>query len=157
LGSRQGCGGKRVEVENARGSKIHHRDRDFLRCARAGAEPEFGTHGFEGFEHDLDLVLVSSAYRGATNIMTMGWHMVMGFDPSLIGCYIWDQNHSFEMIRKSRECVINRIVIDSQNIRNTRYERLGACLSIRRILLAKEVRVGFFWPHEQDIPCVEDR
>jgi hypothetical protein len=34
---------------------------------------------------------------------------------------------------------------------------LGACLSIRRILLAKEVRVGFFWPHEQDIPCVEDR
>jgi hypothetical protein len=35
--------------------------------------------------------------------------------------------------------------------------RLGACLSIRRILLAKEVRVGFFWLHEQDIPCVEDR
>jgi flavin reductase (DIM6/NTAB) family NADH-FMN oxidoreductase RutF len=53
------------------------------------------------------IVLVSSAYRGETNIMTMGWHMVMGFEPSLIGCYIWDQNHSFEMIRKSRECVIN--------------------------------------------------
>jgi flavin reductase (DIM6/NTAB) family NADH-FMN oxidoreductase RutF len=35
--------------------------------------------------------------------MTMGWHMVMGFEPSLIGCYIWDQNHSFEMIRKSRD------------------------------------------------------
>jgi hypothetical protein len=32
---------------------------------------------------------------------------VMGFEPSLIGCYIWDQNHSFEMIRKNRECVIN--------------------------------------------------
>ena len=28
--------------------------------------------------------------------MTMGWHMVMGFEPSLIGCYIWDENHSFE-------------------------------------------------------------
>jgi flavin reductase (DIM6/NTAB) family NADH-FMN oxidoreductase RutF len=53
------------------------------------------------------IVLVSSAYRNETNIMTMGWHMVMGFEPSLIGCYIWDQNHSFEMIRKSRECVIN--------------------------------------------------
>jgi flavin reductase (DIM6/NTAB) family NADH-FMN oxidoreductase RutF len=25
------------------------------------------------------IVLVSSAYRGKTNIMTMGWHMVMGF------------------------------------------------------------------------------
>ena len=53
------------------------------------------------------IVLVSSAYRGETNIMTMGWHMVLGFEPSLIGCYIWDQNHSFELIRKSRECVIN--------------------------------------------------
>lgn len=53
------------------------------------------------------IVLVSSAYRGKTNIMTMGWHMVMEFSPSLIGCYIWERNHSFAMIRNSRECVIN--------------------------------------------------
>ena len=53
------------------------------------------------------IVLVSSAWKGQTNIMTMGWHMVMGEEPSLVGCFIWDQNHSFEMIRKSRECVIN--------------------------------------------------
>ena len=39
--------------------------------------------------------------------MTMGWHMVMGFEPSLIGCYIWDQNHSFGMIKGSKECAIN--------------------------------------------------
>jgi flavin reductase (DIM6/NTAB) family NADH-FMN oxidoreductase RutF len=58
------------------------------------------------------IVLVSSTYRGESNIMTMGWHMVMGFEPSLIGCYIWDQNHSFEMIRKSRECVINIPTVD---------------------------------------------
>jgi flavin reductase (DIM6/NTAB) family NADH-FMN oxidoreductase RutF len=37
---------------------------------------------------------------------------VMGLEPSLIGCYIWDQNHSFEMIRKSRECVINIPTVD---------------------------------------------
>ena len=53
------------------------------------------------------IVLVSSAWAGQTNIMTMGWHMVMGFQPSVIGCYIWSDNHSFDMIRKSRECVIN--------------------------------------------------
>src|SRR3954447_17623818 len=58
------------------------------------------------------IVLVSSAWEGRTNIMTMGWHMVMGFQPSLIGCYIWDANHSFEMIRKSKECVINIPAID---------------------------------------------
>jgi flavin reductase (DIM6/NTAB) family NADH-FMN oxidoreductase RutF len=53
------------------------------------------------------IVLVSSAWKGRTNIMTMGWHTVMEFEPSLIGCYIWPGNHSFEMIRGSRECVIN--------------------------------------------------
>jgi flavin reductase (DIM6/NTAB) family NADH-FMN oxidoreductase RutF len=53
------------------------------------------------------IVLVSSAWKGETNIMTMGWHMVMGFAPSLIGCYVWSANHSFDMIRKSKECVIN--------------------------------------------------
>lgn len=53
------------------------------------------------------VVLVSSAWKGKTNIMTMGWHMVMEFEPSRIGCFITDANHSYEMIRKSRECVIN--------------------------------------------------
>lgn len=53
------------------------------------------------------VVLVSSAWKGRTNVMTMGWHMMVGEDPSLVGCYVWDENHSHEMIRKSRECVIN--------------------------------------------------
>jgi flavin reductase (DIM6/NTAB) family NADH-FMN oxidoreductase RutF len=58
------------------------------------------------------IVLVSSAWKGKTNIMTMGWHMVMGEEPSLVGGFIWDRNHSFEMIRKSRECVINVPAVD---------------------------------------------
>ncbi len=53
------------------------------------------------------VVLVSSAWKGKANIMTMGWHTVMEFTPSLVGCIISNQNHSFEMIRKSKECVIN--------------------------------------------------
>ena len=53
------------------------------------------------------IVLVSSAHKGERNIMTMGWHMMMGFEPALVGCYIWEENHSFELIRRSRECVIN--------------------------------------------------
>ena len=31
--------------------------------------------------------------------------MMLGYDT--VGCFIWDQNHSFEMIRRSRQCVIN--------------------------------------------------
>ena len=53
------------------------------------------------------IVLVSSAHAGRTNIMTMGWHTVMEFTPSLVGCVISNANHSFEMIRRSQECVIN--------------------------------------------------
>ena len=39
--------------------------------------------------------------------MTMGWHTVMEFTPSLVGCLIAGGNHSFRMIRNSGECVIN--------------------------------------------------
>lgn len=53
------------------------------------------------------IVLVSAQWKGQNNIMTMGWHMIMEFAPSLIGCYIWSANHSFNMVRKSKECVIN--------------------------------------------------
>lgn len=53
------------------------------------------------------IVLVSSMLKGRPNIMTMGWHTVMEFSPSLVGCVIAGGNHSFDMVRKSRECVIN--------------------------------------------------
>jgi flavin reductase (DIM6/NTAB) family NADH-FMN oxidoreductase RutF len=53
------------------------------------------------------VVLVSSAHKGERNIMTMGWHTVMEFTPALVGCVISSANHSFELIRRSKECVIN--------------------------------------------------
>jgi flavin reductase (DIM6/NTAB) family NADH-FMN oxidoreductase RutF len=53
------------------------------------------------------IVLVSSHYEGKHNIMTLGWHTILEFTPSLVGCMISGGNHSFEMIRKSRECVLN--------------------------------------------------
>ena len=53
------------------------------------------------------VVLVSSAHKGETNIMTMGWHMVMEFVPSLVACLISSGNHSYELVRRSKECVIN--------------------------------------------------
>lgn len=53
------------------------------------------------------VVLVSSHWQGKNNIMTMGWHTVLEFTPSLVGCMITSGNHSFNMIRSSGECVIN--------------------------------------------------
>jgi flavin reductase (DIM6/NTAB) family NADH-FMN oxidoreductase RutF len=53
------------------------------------------------------VVLVSSAFKGERNIMTMGWHMVMEFVPSLVAGLISSGNHSYELVSCSRECVIN--------------------------------------------------
>jgi flavin reductase (DIM6/NTAB) family NADH-FMN oxidoreductase RutF len=58
------------------------------------------------------IVLVSSAWRGKTNIMTMGWHMMLDFSPAWFACYVWAGNRSFEMLRKSQQCVINLPTID---------------------------------------------
>jgi len=50
------------------------------------------------------IVIVSSKWKDKANIMTMGWHTVMEFSPSVIGCFITNANHSFNMIKKSGEC-----------------------------------------------------
>jgi len=76
-------------------------------ATRIGRKRSFPLSEVRRFLEPGPIVLVSSAWKGQRNIMTMGWHMIMEFEPSLIGCYIWDHNHSFEMVRRSRACVIN--------------------------------------------------
>ncbi len=56
------------------------------------------------------IILISSAHNGETNIMTCGWHMMLGYDR--IGCYVWNANRSHRLIRESRECVINIPAVD---------------------------------------------
>jgi flavin reductase (DIM6/NTAB) family NADH-FMN oxidoreductase RutF len=53
------------------------------------------------------VVLISSRWQGRNNIMTLGWHTILEFTPSLVGCMISAGNISFDMIRQSGECVIN--------------------------------------------------
>jgi flavin reductase (DIM6/NTAB) family NADH-FMN oxidoreductase RutF len=56
------------------------------------------------------VILISSIYKHQRNIMACGWHMMLDYEQ--VGCFIWDQNESREMIRRSRECVINVPTID---------------------------------------------
>ncbi len=74
---------------------------------RGYTKKDFPVSQIRRFLEPGPIVLVSSAWQGAANIMTMGWHTVMEFTPSLIGCIIAEGNHSHEMVRRSRECVIN--------------------------------------------------
>jgi flavin reductase (DIM6/NTAB) family NADH-FMN oxidoreductase RutF len=64
------------------------------------------------------VVLVTTARAGranhvkgraphVANIMPMSWHTMMEFVPPLVGCVISSQNHTFEMLRATGECVIN--------------------------------------------------
>lgn len=53
------------------------------------------------------VILVSSRWKDSTNVMTVGWHTVIDFTPALVGCVISEASHSFALIRKSGECVIN--------------------------------------------------
>jgi len=53
------------------------------------------------------IVLISSCFEGERNVMTLGWHTVLEFTPSLVGLMISGGNHSHDLIRRSGECVIN--------------------------------------------------
>ena len=75
--------------------------------AKAPKKADFPVSQIRRYLGPGPIVLVSSRLDGKTNIMTMGWHTVMEFTPSLVGCIIASGNHSFEMIRNSGECVIN--------------------------------------------------
>lgn len=68
---------------------------------------DFPVSNIRRFLEPGPVVLVNSAWKGERNIMTMGWHMVMEFSPSLVGCLISSGNHSYGLISRSRECVIN--------------------------------------------------
>jgi flavin reductase (DIM6/NTAB) family NADH-FMN oxidoreductase RutF len=74
---------------------------------RAFTKKDFAVSKIRRFLEPGPIVLVSSAWKGKTNIMTMGWHAVMEFEPSLVGCIISSGNHSHGMIKASKECVIN--------------------------------------------------
>lgn len=64
-------------------------------------------HEVRRFLEPGPVVLVTSQHGGERDVMVMGWHTVMEFSPSLIGCVISSANHSHGLIRASGECVIN--------------------------------------------------
>jgi len=53
------------------------------------------------------VVLVTSARAGRANVMTMSWHMMVDFEPPTVACVISNRNFTFDILRETRECVIN--------------------------------------------------
>ncbi len=51
------------------------------------------------------VLLLCTQWKQERAIMTLGWHMMLGYD--LVGTYLWDANHSHALARRSRECTLN--------------------------------------------------
>lgn len=51
------------------------------------------------------VLLLCTQAKDERAIMTLGWHMMLGYD--LVGTYIWDANRSHALARRSRECTLN--------------------------------------------------
>ncbi len=52
------------------------------------------------------VVLLTTARKGHTNVMTMSWHMMVEFEPPLVACVVSNTNHSFAALRATKECVV---------------------------------------------------
>jgi flavin reductase (DIM6/NTAB) family NADH-FMN oxidoreductase RutF len=53
------------------------------------------------------VVMVTSSRKGQANIMTMSWHTMLEFEPPLVGCVISNRNYTFNIVKATKECVIN--------------------------------------------------
>ncbi|HEY0826238.1 MAG TPA: flavin reductase family protein [Ramlibacter sp.] len=53
------------------------------------------------------VLLLSTAHGAESDVMPMSWHTMLDFEPPLVGAVVSDRNRSFELLRRSRECVLN--------------------------------------------------
>ena len=58
------------------------------------------------------VVLLTTARAGRANVMPMSWHLMMEFEPPLVGCVVSNRNYSFASLKAARECVINILTVE---------------------------------------------
>ena len=58
------------------------------------------------------VVLVTTARKGKADIMALSWHMMIEFEPPLVGCVISNRNHTFSLVKATKKCVINIPTVD---------------------------------------------
>ena len=52
------------------------------------------------------VVLLTTAHKGRTNIMTMSWHRLVDFEPPLVACVVSIGDFSFAALKTTKECAI---------------------------------------------------
>lgn len=53
------------------------------------------------------VTLVTTSRNDKPNVMTMTWQMMIDFEPPIFACVISDLNYTFNILKETKECVIN--------------------------------------------------
>ncbi len=78
------------------------------------------------------VTMVSTSYKGRSNVMTMTWHMMVDFEPPVLACVISDRDYTFELITKTKECVLNiptkelvQLAVDVGNVSGRKVDKFS--------------------------------
>ena len=82
------------------------------------------------------VVMVTTAAAERTNIMTMSWHMMIDFEPPLIACVISNRGFTFDVLKTTKECVINIPTIELA-------DKVVACGNVSGRKFDKFAKFGF--------------
>jgi len=53
------------------------------------------------------VVMISTSRKGRANVMPMSWQTMIDFEPPLVGLIISNRNYTFNILKATKECVIN--------------------------------------------------
>ena len=65
------------------------------------------------------VTLIGSSWQGTDNVMTAGWAMCCSVKPPLVSVYIYHKQLTRELIRQSREFVVNVLASDQVEVSET--------------------------------------
>ena len=53
------------------------------------------------------VVLLTRALNGKAKVMTLSWHTMIDLEPPIVGCVVSNRNFTFNVLKATKECVIN--------------------------------------------------
>ena len=53
------------------------------------------------------VVFITSSLKGRPNVMPISWLMMLDFEPPLVGVCLGDQSYTYQIVKKTKELVIN--------------------------------------------------
>ena len=60
-----------------------------------------------GLLEPAPVVMVTTARNGHPRVLAMSWHTMIQFEPPLVGCVISNRNYTHQVLKATKECVIN--------------------------------------------------